>query len=62
MGSLVLTMSSVFVASQVIENNDAGAPNSYLSCIGGSPYDGIRCKLGGWAGKQGPIALTATSR
>jgi hypothetical protein len=59
---MALTVSSIFVASQVIENDNAGAPNSYLSCIGGRPYDGIRCKLGGWAGKQGPIPLTATTQ
>jgi hypothetical protein len=53
---------STYVASQVIENNSPGTPNSYLSCLGGPPLDGVRCKLNGWAGKQGPIVLTATSQ
>jgi hypothetical protein len=52
---------SVFLASQIIESNNPGAPNSYLSCVGGAPYDGIRCKLNGWAGKPGPIVLEASS-
>jgi hypothetical protein len=56
------TGTRTYVASQVIENNSAGGANSYLSCVGGAPYDGIRCKLNGWAGKPGPIALTATKQ
>jgi hypothetical protein len=50
---------SIHATSQVIENNSPGAPNSYLSCIGGAPFDGVRCKLNSWAGKPGPIVLTA---
>ncbi|KAL5117875.1 hypothetical protein ACEQ8H_004193 [Pleosporales sp. CAS-2024a] len=49
------------IASKVIENNSPGTPDSYLSCMGGPPYDGIRCSLNGWAGQPGPIVLTASS-
>lgn len=61
-GMFANSASRTLVASKVIENNNAGGENSYLSCIGGAPFDGIRCKLNGWAGKDGPIPLTATSQ
>jgi hypothetical protein len=50
---------SSFVASIAINNDAPGTPDSYLSCVGGPPYDGIRCNLGGWGGKPGPLSLTA---
>ena len=52
----------MYVASQSIEANSPGAADGYLSCVGGPPLDGLRCKLNSWAGKPGPIALTASSQ
>ncbi|KAF1997906.1 hypothetical protein P154DRAFT_524446 [Amniculicola lignicola CBS 123094] len=33
--------------AQVITANNPGRGDSYLTCLGGAPLDGIRCKLGG---------------
>ncbi|KAF2744898.1 hypothetical protein M011DRAFT_428059 [Sporormia fimetaria CBS 119925] len=45
--------------SQEVRANSPGEPNSYLSCLGGAPLDGIRCKNSGWASTAGPLVLEA---
>jgi hypothetical protein len=48
----VATYGSVFVT-----DDDPGKPGNYLSCLGGAPFDGIRCSIGGPIGAAGPIPV-----
>ncbi|KAF2107805.1 hypothetical protein BDV96DRAFT_471333, partial [Lophiotrema nucula] len=53
-------LKTTYLASQEVLANSPGQPDSYLSCVGGPPLDGIRCTLGGWAGTAGPLVLSPT--
>ncbi|KAF2201693.1 hypothetical protein GQ43DRAFT_370825 [Delitschia confertaspora ATCC 74209] len=42
-----------------VTNNDPSNANSYLTCLGGAPYDGVRCNLGGMLSTRNPFVLSA---
>lgn len=44
----------------VITANDPQEPSSYLTCLQGAPYDGLRCSIKGMMSVDNELIVTAT--
>ncbi|KAF2087708.1 hypothetical protein K490DRAFT_56796 [Saccharata proteae CBS 121410] len=52
---------SAYAGKVNVTSDDAGDPTSYLTCLEGEPYDGIRCNLDGMlSSTKQPISIAAS--
>lgn len=51
----------VFTGEVAITANEASQPTSYLTCLLGPPFDGLRCKLNGVMSNRRDLVIEASS-
>jgi hypothetical protein len=44
-----------------ITANDPSEKSSYLTCLGGAPYDGLRCNIGSYLSVRTELVIEGTS-
>ncbi|KAF9698084.1 hypothetical protein EKO04_003468 [Ascochyta lentis] len=52
---------TILMGEVAITANNASEPSSYLTCLSGAPFDGLRCSVGGLMSVQKELLLQASA-